>query len=117
MIASGQFSKTDTICLTLNEAKQLAYIKINYPKIDSLTRMQAQVIELLNKSIESKRKMLDLAYLQIANLQKQIDLLQAKCEKEIQIYKHKKNFWQKAKPYVIGFATGIVIYSIAGKPP
>ena len=79
--------------------------------------MQSQVIELLNKSIESKQKVIDIAELRIVNFQKQIDLLNAKHEKELQIYKHKQTFLQKIKPYVYGFASGIIVCTVAGKPP
>ena len=117
-IASGQSLKPiDTICLSLPEARHLAYYKLNFPKLDSINRLQAQMIDLLNKSLESKRKLLDICYLENENLHKQIDLLKAKHAKELQLYKHKKTFWQKAKPYAIGFVSGIVIYSIAGHPP
>ncbi len=95
----------------------MAYYKLNFQKLDSINRMQAQMIDLLNKSLESKRELLDICYLQNENLHKQIDLLKAKHAKELQIYKRKKTFLQKIKPYAIGFASGVVIMSVTGHPP
>lgn len=118
MTASGQFLKLpDTLCFSLPEAKRLAYIKLNFQKLDSTNRIQAQMIRLLNKSLESKRKMLDVAYMKIENLTQQNALLESKLKKIKQIYQPKKTFWQKAQPYIYGFVAGAAIITVVRDPP
>ena len=105
--ASGQSLRVnDTIVLTLPEAKRLAFIKLNYYKLDSITKMQSNEIELLSRSIESKRLMLDKCYTKNSNLKDQISLLKTKHNAEVQIYTRKKTFLNKINPYIIGLIAG-----------
>jgi len=80
VIASAVFSqsKTDTLCFSMPVVKKLAYIKLDYKRLDSLVIEQRQLISLLDTSLTQKRRMLDLCYRQNSELQKQIELLKAR---------------------------------------
>ena len=112
MTAFGQSSKeNDTICLTLPEAKRLAYIKLNYKQLDSITGLQSLIIDELNKAVENRDNELKLCEEKNENLKKTNTLLIEKHKKEVEIYTRKKTFVNKVKPYLIGYILGSIIRS------
>ncbi len=117
VIASAVFSqsKTDTLCFSMPAVKKLAYIKLDYKRLDSLVIEQRQLISLLDTSLTQKRRMLDLCYRQNSELQKQIELLKAR--ENLAVEKAEINnrtpFFVKVKWISIGVGIGaLVILSI-----
>ncbi len=117
VIASAAYSqsKTDTLCFSMPVAKKLAFIKLDYKRLDSLSIEQKNLISMLDRSIEQKRRMLDLCYLQNSELQKQIELLKAR--ENLAVEKAEINaktpFFVKVKWISIGIGIGaLAILSI-----
>jgi len=121
VIASGIFSqnKPDTLCVSMRTARRLAYYKLNFPKLDSTNRVQLQLINLLEKSLKGKAKMLDLCYLRNDELQKQIDLLKDREQKNIELTKIKTKrlpLFVRLKYVGIGFGIGALTVLVLHPP-
>ena len=119
--ASGQSLpeqiNTDTLCFNIRTAKRLAYYKLNYFRLDTVNRQQKQLVSLLEKSLKSKGKLLDICYMQNFELEKKITNLEAKLElKDKQCQNKPIGFFVKVKYISIGVGIAGVIY-LATKPP
>jgi len=114
--ASGQFLQPiDTLCIHTNIARKLAFYKLNYKRLDTLSRLQAQTITSLQNSLDSKRELLDVCYKQTNELQKKINLLQSQLELKPKI-ENKINFGIKLKYISIGVGIAGVTYLIINPP-
>ncbi len=118
LIASGQSSRNDTICLSLPVAKKLAYIKLEYIRLDSLSVKQKELIKLMAESLATREQTIELLRTEIANLQAKSYLL----DEKIKTYQKKDKllkfrFGKKIKWLSIGVGVGAIATYISLHPP
>ena len=113
-IALGQSLRTDTLCLPLPVAKKLAFVKLEYVRLDSLTIKQKQLIKLMAESLATREQTIELLRTEVANLQAKNFLLNEK----IKVYQKKEKLWKfnfgkKIKWLSIGVGVGAIATYIA----
>ena len=117
-IVSGLFSQDDTLCLTLTAAKRLAYIKLEYVRLDSLSRRQRRLIDAMSDALATRDRTITLLHTQIDGLNRKNELLR----EQLDIVDKRRRlfgfgFWKKIKWLSIGISIGAFGLYMAIHPP